>query len=62
MAGTVRICEEQALKQNYFEQNPTLKTYYKSVDDPNYTLLEIQPKKVEWMDKDTLEYKEVAWD
>lgn len=61
ISGTISVCQDKSLKKKFFDKNPTLKNYFKGVDDPNYTLLEIKPERVEWMDINSKKYEEIAW-
>lgn len=62
LAGSIVVCYNAELRRKFYEENQkSLDAYFKGVDDPNYTLLEIKPQKVEYMDIGDKEYHNVKF-
>ena len=61
LTGRAKVIKDAKKKASFFKKSPDLKRYFKSVDDPNYTLLEVKPTKVMLMMAGQMKYAKVKW-
>ncbi len=61
ISGRMKVVKDAKKKASFFKKSPDLKRYFKSVDDPNYTLLEMKPAKVMLMKAGEMKYSKIKW-
>ena len=60
IAGTAVIEERRELIEEIWDENPLLRQYLGSVDNPEFMLYRIEPKQVRYMQEWALEYYDVS--
>lgn len=60
ITGVAEILKESDLLQEIWDQNPLLRNYLGSIDNPNLIVYRIQPVEVRFMKEWALEYHNVA--
>jgi general stress protein 26 len=59
ITGTAEVVTDQALLQQIWDENPLLRQYLGTVDNPELVLYRIVPARVRYMKEWALEYHEV---
>ena len=59
ITGVATIVSDQAVLDEIWEANPLLRNYLGSVDNPEFILYRIDPKRVRYMQEWALEYYEI---
>ena len=59
ITGIAENITDQKIRQEIWDANPLLRTYLKSVDNPEFILYRIEPKVVRYMKEWALEYDDV---
>jgi general stress protein 26 len=59
ITGTAALVKDRALIASIWEENPLLRAYLRSMDNPEFLLYEIQPSRVRFMREWALEYQDV---
>jgi general stress protein 26 len=59
ISGVAQVVEDGAVIQEIFEENPLLRGYLGSADNPELVLYRIEPRRVRFMREWALEYHEV---
>lgn len=59
ITGVAETVHDAGVKQEIWDANPLLRAYLKSVDNPEFVLYRIDPKRVRYMKEWALEYFEV---
>ena len=62
ITGDAHILSDSALMQEIWEDNPLLRQYLVSIDNPNLIIYRIQPRQVRFMREWALEYYDVPLD
>jgi uncharacterized pyridoxamine 5'-phosphate oxidase family protein len=60
ITGTAELVTDLPLKQSIWHDNPLLRAYLKTIDNPEFLLYRIAPSRVRFMREWALEYHEVA--
>ncbi len=59
ITGTAGLITDRAVRQSIWDANPLLRAYLGSVDNPEFILYRVDPKRVRYMKEWALEYAEV---
>lgn len=59
ITGVAHVVDDLEVKQSIWAENPLLRAYLKSVDNPEFVLYRIEPRQVRYMREWALEYFEV---
>jgi len=59
ITGLAELVTDQGVRQQIWDGNPLLRAYLKSIDNPEFVLYKILPKRVRFMREWALEYQEV---
>ena len=59
ITGVAHVVDDLEVKQSIWAENPLLRAYLKSVDNPEFVLYRIEPQQVRYMREWALEYFEV---
>jgi general stress protein 26 len=60
ITGIAQVLEDQTVLQEIWENNPLLRSYLGSIDNPNLVVYKIEPEQVRYMREWALEYHDVA--
>ena len=60
ISGPAELVEEAQAKQSIWDENPLLRAFLGSVDNPEFMLYRIEPKRIRFMREWALEYFEVG--
>lgn len=59
ITGRAEVLTDRALLQAIWEENPLMRNYLNSIDDPQLIVYRIEPERVRFMKEWALEYQEV---
>jgi uncharacterized pyridoxamine 5'-phosphate oxidase family protein len=59
ITGLAENVADPAIRQSIWEANPLLRAYLKSIDNPEFILYRVAPRRVRFMREWALEYQEV---
>jgi general stress protein 26 len=59
LTGTAEVVRDRALLQSIWDENPLLRQYLGSIDNPELVLYRVVPSRVRYMKEWALEYQEV---
>lgn len=62
ITGIAETVTDRAVRQQIWDENPLLRAYLKSVDNPEFVLYKVIPGRVRYMREWALEYFEVNFD
>lgn len=62
ITGVAQSVDDRATRQSIWDANPLLRAYLKSIDNPEFMLYRIVPKRARYMREWALEYFEVPLD
>lgn len=62
ITGVAYVVDDLEVKQSIWAENPLLRAYLQSVDNPEFVLYRIEPRQVRYMREWALEYFEVPVD
>ncbi len=60
ITGRAVLVEDRAERQLIWDENPLLRSFLKSIDNPEFMLYRVEPERVRFMREWALEYHEVA--
>lgn len=60
ITGTAEVVMDRPILQAIWDENPLLRQYLRSIDNPGYILYRIRPNRVRYMKEWALEYHEVS--
>jgi general stress protein 26 len=59
ITGVAELVTEPGVRQQIWDENPLLRAYLKSIDNPEFVLYRVAPQRVRFMREWALEYQEV---
>ena len=59
ITGVAELVTEPRVRQEIWDENPLLRAYLKSIDNPEFMLYRVAPQRVRFMREWALEYQEV---
>jgi general stress protein 26 len=59
ITGVVEVITGGAVRQQIWEENPLLRAFLKSIDNPEFVLYKVTPQRVRFMREWALEYQDV---
>ena len=59
LTGIAEVVTDRALLQEIWDENPLLRQYLQTIDNPQFILYRIVPKRVRYMREWALEYYDV---
>jgi len=59
ITGVAELVTNKEVRQQIWDQNPLLRVYLKSIDNPEFILYKVAPQRVRFMREWALEYQEV---
>lgn len=59
ITGAAVTVTDASIRQEIWDSNPLLRVYLSSIDNPEFMLYRIEPRRVRYMREWTLEYQEV---
>ncbi len=62
ISGTAELVEDRAVRQEIWDDNPLLRSFLGSIDNPEFMLYRVRPSRVLFMREWALEYHEVPLD
>ena len=62
LTGIAEVVADRAILQSVWDENPLLRNYLGSIDNPEFILYRIRPNHVRYMREWALEYHEVPFD
>lgn len=62
ITGIAELVTDTAVRQEIWDANPLLRAYLKSIDNPEFMLYKVAPRRVRFMREWALEYQEVPLD
>lgn len=62
ITGTARVVEDRQTLEEIWDENPLLRQYLGSLDNPELIVYRIDPDRVRFMREWALEYHDVPWD
>ena len=60
ITGVVELVTDARVRQQIWDENPLLRAYLKSIDNPEFILYKVAPQRVRFMREWALEYQEVS--
>jgi general stress protein 26 len=60
ITGVAELVTDARVRQQIWDENPLLRAYLKSIDNPEFILYKVAPQRVRFMREWALEYQEVA--
>ena len=60
ITGVAELVTDAGVRQQIWDENPLLRAYLKSIDNPEFILYQVAPQRVRFMREWALEYQEVA--
>lgn len=58
ISGTAHLVEDAAVRQSIWDENPLLRSFMGSIDNPEFMLYRVEPSRVRFMREWALEYHE----
>ena len=62
ITGVAKVLQDKSLIQEIWDDNPLLRHYLGTPDNPQLIIYRIEPNRVRYMQEWALEYHEVAWE
>jgi general stress protein 26 len=59
ITGVAQLVTDPGVRQQIWDENPLLRAYLKSIDNPEFMLYKVAPQRVRFMREWALEYQEV---
>ena len=59
ITGVAELVTDRGVRQQIWDENPLLRAYLKSIDNPEFILYRVAPQRVRFMREWALEYQEV---